>query len=167
MARKTKQVLIDYGTAETNRDFGKVFLLTEMAAEDAEWWAVEALSAVARSGVDLPDNIMGGGMQSIAIVGINAIMHINPKDVKGLFDEMMECVQVIPDPAKPKLVRDLMSGDIEEVGTRLLIRKEVLDLHVGFSQLVGQSTPTSSAALSNSLNTPTSQDPSVRFSRKG
>lgn len=166
MARKTRDVLIEWGTPETNRDFGKLFRITEMGAEPAEWWAIRALSAVARSGVDLPDNVMGGGMQSIAILGINAIMRVNPSDVADLFDEVMECVQIVPDPSKPKLVRDILTDDIEEVRTRLLLRKEVIDLHVGFSQLVGQSTPTSSAPPSNSSNIPTSPEASVRFSRK-
>ena len=59
---------------------------------------------------------------------------------------MMACVQIQPNPAKPEVVRGLVSDDIEEVITRLQLRKAVFDLHVDFSQAAAQSTSASQQA---------------------
>lgn len=167
MARKEKLFLVEDGDEKTNRDFGKLFLIREMPARQAERWAMRALLAVARSGVDLPENIVGGGMQSIAMLGIQAIMRVRFEDVEDLLDELMECVSIVPDPKKPKLVRDLSEDDIEEVKTMIILRKEVIELHVGFSQSGILSKQTSETSVpSSSSNIQMSPEASVQFSRQ-
>jgi hypothetical protein len=52
---------------------------------------------------------------------------------------MWECVQIMPDPSKPHVVRALIEQDIEEVATRLKIRGEIWKLHTGFLKAVAPS----------------------------
>jgi len=121
MARQTKEIEIESG-----RDAGKVFVITEMAAADAEWWAFRALQAVAGADADL---LMGAPLQQMAANGIKMLAKADPSKVKPLFDEMMSCVSVkIPSGQ----TRKLLSTDIEDLSTRLKLRTEVIELHVGF-----------------------------------
>ena len=130
MARKTKTVVIE---AE-GRDKGKTFLLTELPALAAERWAIRALMAVADAGIDLPNTAIGAGMSALAVVGIQAVFRVPYERADPLLNEMMTCIQIIPDPKRP-FPRALLDGsdDIEEVSTVLVLRSEVLELHVGFS----------------------------------
>lgn len=121
--RKTATVIID----QENRDKGKQFLITEMPAEQAEAWATRALLAI--SNIDIPDDFKAMGMQGIAKLGLQAITSINYEVAQPLLDEMMDCAQIV----MPAMTRPLMPGDIEEVGTRLKIRKAIFELHTGFS----------------------------------
>lgn len=121
--RKTVTVIID----QENRDKGKQFLITEMSAEQAEAWATRALLAI--SNIDIPDDFKAMGMQAIAKLGLQAITSIDYDVAKPLLDEMLECAQIV----MPATTRALMPGDIEEVGTRLKLRKAIFELHTGFS----------------------------------
>lgn len=160
--------VIDVTITDSGRDEGKTFHIKEMAATRAEKWAMRALLAVARSGVELPDDFSGMGMQGIAIVGIRALTKIAFEDAEPLLDEMMECVSLKPDPRNPAIQRPLMEGDIEEIATLIQLRQEVINLHVGFFTKGGKSklTSTSPSPESNSPSTETSQEPSVRFSQR-
>lgn len=134
------------------RDKGKIFYITEMPASQAERWAMRAILALAKSGVDLPEDIASLGMGGLAAVGVRALAGLRYEDAGPLLDEMMSCVQYTPDPAKRHFHRPLIENgtegdDIEEVITRVELRREVLELHMGFS-LPG--------ARSNSVQTPAS-----------
>ena len=131
MARKTATVTIE---AE-GRDLGKVFLLREMPASQAEKWAARAFLAMARSGIDIPDDLAGAGLAGIAAVGLKAIGGLGFAEAEPLMDEMFACIQIIPDPVRPAVVRALVESDTEEISTRLRLRKEVFGLHVDFSGL--------------------------------
>lgn len=128
MARKEKTVLV---TTE-GRDLNKTFHITEMAAAESEEWAMRALLALARSGVELPDDFMSRGLAGIAVVGVQALGGLDYDVAKPLLAQMMACVQVVPDPTRPVVRRALIDDDIEEVSTRLFLRKEVLNLHIDF-----------------------------------
>ena len=130
--RKTADVTI---TAE-GRDAGKVFRLTEMPAARAEKWAMRAFLGMARAGIEIPDNIANAGLAGIATIGLKAVGSMSFSDAELLLDEMFACIQAVPDPQNAARVRPLVENDIEEVATRLRLRKEVFDLHVSFSQLV-------------------------------
>ena len=132
--RKTDFVVQD----DTSRDNGKVFVLTEMPAARSEKWAMRALLALQRAGVEIPDDAVQNGMAGIATVGIDALGKLNFHEVEYLLDEMFDCIQIKPDP-KLSAVRDLIDDDIEEVKTRILLRKEVLELHLGFTLAGNQS----------------------------
>jgi len=121
--RRTEIVEITEG-----RDAGKKYQITEMSAEAAEWWAFRALQAIASSEVDLN---LQAPMAELARTGLKALASVSPSQAKPLLDEMMSCVQImVPATQKP---RALMDGDIEDVKTRFLLRKAVMELHLGFS----------------------------------
>lgn len=126
--RKTRTVTI---SAE-GRDRGKQFVVTEMAAEPAEKWGMRLLGALTRSGVEVPDSAAGMGMAALLSIGLAAALRAPFADLEPLLDEMMACVQVVPDPARP-FPRPLVADDVEEVATRLLLRSEVVEVHTGFS----------------------------------
>ncbi len=151
MARKFKDVPIpddrkigDDGKpiGEISRDAGKLFVVREMPASQAEKWAMRALLSVARSGIDI-GQAAGQGMLGIALMGVTALLSASWDDAEPLLDEMMACIQIKPDPSNPNVVRPLIEDDIEEVRTRIDLRREVLELHVGFSLSGVVSKPTS------------------------
>jgi hypothetical protein len=131
--RKTKMVQI----TDEGRDKGKSFLLTEMPAAKAEKWAMRVLLLVAQSGADIPGGA-NSGMAGLAALGIQTIlggMHFEA--FEPLLDQMMTCVQIIPDLKQPDyfrpLIDDDVNADIEEITTRIKLRVEVFNLHVNFS----------------------------------
>ena len=130
MARKTKTIRIP---ADGSRDAGKTFLLTEMSAADSERWAIRSLGAIANSGLDIPPEVIQMGMGALAAVGFKGLLTMQFHEAAPLLDEMMACVQIVPDPKNPHVVRPVDDEDIEEVATRLMLRSEVFELHTGFS----------------------------------
>ena len=151
MARRTEDLTI------VDRDETKVFRLTEMSAWAAEKWAARALLALMKSGVDVPENITSAGLSGIAAMGIKAFGGITPEVLMPLMDEMMSCVQIIPDPRHP-MPRKLVEEDIEDVSTLLTLRKHLLDLHLGFS-LAAKLSTFSALAADNLLSKNTSTSP--------
>lgn len=134
MARKETFITID----TNGRDQGKVFYIKEMAASQAEWWAMRALMAMGRGGVEIPDNLRSMGMAAMAVEGLKAVSKIPPEEARPLLDELMMCVQAVPNPADKSVVRPLIESDIEEVATRLNLRAEVFKLHVDFFATAGR-----------------------------
>lgn len=121
--RRTETVEITEG-----RDAGKKYQITEMSAEAAEWWAFRALQAIA--GADAELNLQAP-LADMAAQGIKALAKVHPEQARPLLDEMMGCVQIlVPATQKP---RPLLDGDIEDVKTRFMLRKAVVELHLGFS----------------------------------
>lgn len=134
MARKTLTVQID---AE-GRDLGKMFLITEMPAAKVEKWAIRALLAIGRNGVSLPEGIEKMGFSALVSYGLNLITQLPFEEAEYLLDEMFTCVQIVPDPTKPQIVRGLTGDDIEEVSTRVTLRKATFGLHSDFLKAVGK-----------------------------
>ncbi|KKI41933.1 hypothetical protein I6H07_14980 [Hafnia alvei] len=128
MARKE----IYYTVEDKGRDQGKVFFIREMAASQAEWWAIRAGLAMAKNGVNLPDNFSDMGMAGMAKVGLEMVAQISPDEARPLLDELMKCIQFVPDPTNQNIKRALIDDDTEEVVTRLKLRSEVFKLHVDF-----------------------------------
>jgi hypothetical protein len=128
-----------------------------MPALKAEKWAARALLALLRSGVELPEDAAQAGIAGIAAVGVKAFGSIDWSLAEPLLDEMLACVKVIP-PAGRMAMRDLFEEDIEDVQTLFALRKEVLELHLGFSLAAKFSTSQTSAApiLSGLKDTSTS-----------
>ena len=90
MARRKADVVID---DDNSRDNGKVFVLTEMPAARSEKWAMRALLALQRAGVEIPDDAVQNGMAGIAGVGIDALGRLSFHEVEYLLDEMFECIE--------------------------------------------------------------------------
>ena len=139
MARKTKKITID----SKGRDHGKIFLITELDAWSAEAWATEALFAMMNAGVDIPEGIEQAGLAGVAALGLAALTKVQYDKAKPLIEKMMSCVIIQP---SPEVVRELIPDDIEEVGTLLLLKKEVLLLHLDFFTTGGASILASGAA---------------------
>lgn len=128
MARKE----LFYTEEGKGRDNGKVFYIKEMSATAAEWWAIRAGLAMAKNGVSLPENFKDLGMAGMAKVSLEMVAKIPPEDARPLLEELMACVQAVPNPDDHSVKRKLVDSDTEEVLTRLKLRAEVLKLHVDF-----------------------------------
>lgn len=132
MTRRTKIVVID---DVDSRDMGKSFLIMEMDAEAAEWWAFRVLQALLGSQAEID---FTAPLSQMARQGLGALAKLPPDQAKPLLAEMMACVRVqLP---KGKDSRDLLPSDIEEVSTRVKLRGAVLELHTGFFDLGAVST---------------------------
>ncbi len=154
--RKTKLVIIP--ATPVTRDSGKTFLLTEKDAVSTEKWAQRAILAMAASGIDIPPEVIRMGLGAIVAAGFRSLMTMAFADAEPLLDEMLSCVQVVPDRTKPDVVRRLDPEDIEEVATLLLLRSEVVELHTGFSiagwlSKLGQSAATNPQSTSPDMPT--------------
>lgn len=155
--RKTKLVTI---TAE-GRDQNKGYLLREMPAMQAEKWATRALLALANSGVDLPPDFdpKTASSAQIITVGLEAFGKARWELMEPLLDEMMECVRYVGNPiTAPEVSVPLVANEdaIEEVSTLLTIRRELLELHLGFS-FAGRVKSSALSANKPPIGTPTSQ----------
>ena len=127
--RKTKRVMI---TAD-GRDKGKMFLITEMSASQAERWAFRVFQALARTGIDVPEHVSNSGIAGMAIVGLKALGNMPLHEASDLMEEMFACIKIVRDTDHPDMAFGLMEEDIEEVATRVELRTEVFELHTGFS----------------------------------
>lgn len=159
MARKTKTVVI----TQEGRDQGKQFLITEMPATRAEKWALRVFLAVGSSGANIPDVDVKLGMVGMLYQSLQMLVQIPFEKAEPLLDEMMDCVKIEPTPGSG-VVRPLMEGDIEEVSTLFQLRKDVLDVHIGFFPSGGGLTsesppPTQSQPSSLNIKTPRSSSP--------
>ncbi|WP_447876938.1 hypothetical protein [Serratia fonticola] len=145
MARKT----MSYTVKEDGRDKGKTFVLTEMPAAKAEKWAMRALLAMIRDGIDIPDNVMDSGMAGIGRLGLQMIGKLPYAEAEALLDEMFSCITIAPNPSSLEITRSLVEDDIEEISTRVKLRMAVFNLHVDFSTAAGQLTTVSASPASS------------------
>lgn len=118
--------------AEDGRDKGKRFIIKEMDAWQGEEWAFRLFLALARSGVELPEDFQTLGMEGVASLALSALSGLSFELAKPLLDDMMACVLFDPDPKNMHARRTLIADDTEEVITRLKLRREVWKLHVDF-----------------------------------
>lgn len=120
-----------------------------MSADQAERWALRLFFALANAGTKLPEGSVNAGMaglantlQGLLVQGLAALQGLKYTDVGPLLDEMMHCVKFRPPGgnADGSLDQQLFPGEssqIEEVATRLKLRWELLELHLGFSLAAG------------------------------
>lgn len=151
MARKE----ITFTVTTNGRDKGKQFKITEMAARQAEEWAIRVACAMMSTGVSVPDNVisvatslakekpkeedvaaiaiyesvMASGMIALAKFGATALAKIPFNESKPLMDELMSCVQYV---AGPTISIPLDVTHIEEASTYFRLKVETLKLHVSF-----------------------------------
>lgn len=132
MTRKT-----DTFVATDGRDKGKRFLITEMPALKAERWAIRAMLALAHANADIPQDAIGAGMAAMAAAGLKALHQLDFDEAKPLLDEMWSCVQAMPNPQYPEIVRPMVMNeaegdDLEELSTIWALRERVFRLHTDF-----------------------------------
>ena len=123
---------LTYTVTDQGRDSGKVFMLTEMSATEAEDWALQAFFAIMNAGVEIPDDVASMGFAGIAAIGLKALGKVPYYMAEPLLNKIMDCVKIIPDPSQPNVIRALIDSDIEEAATRLKLKKAVFDLHTSF-----------------------------------
>lgn len=154
--RKSEMVVVpkfDYGS---NRDLGKLFLVTEWPAAMAEKWGIRMMLAFNRSSGSIPMDLRGIGMEGLAVLGINTFLrgNVQSEEIVPLLDELLDCVKLIRDPKHPEVATNIVSDDdIEEPSTRLWLRSEVLRVHTNFSPAEALSTLIS-AIMSKSVTSP-------------
>jgi|SRR5580658_7316044 hypothetical protein len=132
--RRTKVVTIDADPPFT-RDNGKSFLLTEMASDQGEKWALRALLGICSVNPQISPDIAKAGMAGLASIGVGLLLTLPERIALPLLDEMFEQVQFKPAGPKipPQPILDGNKSQIEEITTRLFLRQELLELHLGFS----------------------------------
>ena len=166
--RNTRTIVI----TEDNRDKGKIFVICEMPASQAEEWAMRALEAISQN-TDIPAGLSNAGMLGVFILGLKPILAAPWSMVKPLLAEMFDsCLSIQPDKNNPNLLRGagtpmikpmggLVEVDIEEVSTRALLRDKIIELHTGFSLAAVLSQGWNQVVtVAASLNIQTSQDTS-------
>jgi hypothetical protein len=129
--RKTKTITI----SQEGRDKGKKFLITEMSAFHADNWASRAIVAVLNAGneIDIDPRMGIGGMLGMVQKVYSMLQGIKPEVAIPLWDELLQCIQVIPSNGEAReLIINDDGGDIEEWRTYMALKKEAFMLHVDF-----------------------------------
>ena len=72
--------IVNYTVEQDGRDKGKIFVITEMPALQAERWAMRALLALMRSNPELPEGTELSGMAGLASAGLKALASIRWED---------------------------------------------------------------------------------------
>ncbi len=121
------------------RDKGKTFVITEMSATQGEKWALRAFLALMKAGIHVPDDISSLGFAGIAVWGIQSMAGLDWQTAEPLLDEMWDCLRIMPDANTPEVTRRLVESDIEEIGTRMQLRKDIISLHTDFFSAAAQS----------------------------
>lgn len=138
--------VLNYVVTAEGRDKGKTYVITEMDADRAEKWAMRALLAMVNSGMDVPESALTGGWAGLAQIGFKGLFAIRWDLLEPLLDEMLQCIQFMPDPRTPHVIRAIFPGDIEEIATLPKIRWEILKLHADFLEPVARSVSEQMAA---------------------
>jgi hypothetical protein len=170
MARREADVLIE----EEGRDKGKLFHLVELPASQAEDVALRIFLALAKGGVDIPQEVQDAGFAGLVewfFSGVGVFMslgHVPFADAKAIKDEVFTCcVSYVPDRTQPAIRRGaggiapLVESDIEEVMTRAQLYKKIIWLETGFfSDAVPSNSATAPGPTANrTLRTRTSPGP--------
>ena len=71
--RKNSHIAIQ----DEGRDKGKVFVITEKSAIEADKWGIRALLALSKSGVPIPPEFMDMGIIGVLAVGIHRLAGVS------------------------------------------------------------------------------------------
>ncbi len=149
MSRKIERLTI---TSE-GRDKGKVFVLTEMPADQGERLANRIVFALLNTGAAIPEEALGAGWAALAALGLQAIGLLKSETVQTILDDAWASSVMYEH--KPNIPLQAIVGgvnsQIEEVGTRYTIHLALWKLHTGFSLPVAP--PTSGQASTSGEET--------------
>jgi hypothetical protein len=165
MTRKTIILKIEDTKHPSNRDIGKVFVITEMAAVQATEWADRLLLIISRTGMDLPA-AKNRGMAGLVEIGFRMLPMTTYPEMQPILSELLKCVKIRPNKDNPDIERDLIMSDIEEIPTVYRLRQEAFMVHAGFFLEGLPSIPESAKLDPTTSNIPTSTPPLVRPSRQ-
>ncbi len=113
-------------TADTGRDTGKKFRITEMSARAGHAWATRLLLAFMSSGMEIPEDIASRGLAGVASIAMGALGKLDAVQVEPLMNELLNCVESVQERATRKWIDD----DFEEIATIFQLQKAVFALHV-------------------------------------
>lgn len=108
------------------RDQGKAFRLALMPPKKLKRWLAAFTVALQRERLSFVGREFAEAAQHI--VEARGAMPAAAVDFDSLMDEMMGCIRLIPDPARPGNSRRLGEHDIEELRTVMLLRVEWIRL---------------------------------------
>lgn len=133
--RRIERLTIEGARAEIpgQRDNGKTFVLTEMDAYSGQDWALRLVLALAASGAQLPDGALQGGMETIARLGLTALLQAPYGALKPLASELLACAKYEHAPGQP--LQTIVPGAncaVEEIPTFFRLYKALFVLHTGF-----------------------------------
>lgn len=116
-----------------DRDQSLSFRIREMPATQLESWIIRALLIIAGSGATVPSgpDIRKVGAY-LAEHGLAALGAIDFEKVRPLLDELLGCCSILVDKLEKRLTPDSVDDHIQDVKTLFALRKEVLQLNLGF-----------------------------------
>ena len=129
--RKEKEITIEEG-----RDAGKTFKITEMSAFNMDRWATKALCLIGKSGcsvIELFNKMNEGG--ALEILG-----SLGYEGVEPLMEELLNCCAFKKDGVFVQMKATMIDSVIEDWTTIFRLRKEALNLNLGFLEQGGEST---------------------------
>lgn len=129
----TKEVEVE------NRDVGKTYQIKEMNVLDIDNWSNRVLSNMAGGGLSLTnldfsggfDTSSLGGILQLAQLAIQGFGNIAPHISQELLDELVDKTVQFETSGGSLRKIDTSAGDLQEVSTLWLLRKEAFLLHVG------------------------------------
>lgn len=135
--RRTRSVIITAEPGKDNRDAGKTFFLTEATALQAEEWGLRAVMALGSSGFIVPQELADAGLIGVAVIGYQALMGASEAAVLPLWREMLPACVQYKAPAEASSGADILMpwspALVEEVSTLLTLRRQIVELHTGFT----------------------------------
>lgn len=119
------------------RDKGKLFIISEMSSSQGERLTRRVLSSMLESGVYIPQGVPLTS-SLFAQIAISNIGKIRWDNIELIASELWGCVQYIPTPSKPDIIRLPYEDDIEEIITIHKLRWEAAKLNFGhfFTELL-------------------------------
>lgn len=124
---------ITYIVEDSNsRDFGKKFIITEMSAFEAELFAHEMLSYMARIH-NLPDAMVDMGCHGLATYGMAALMGCSTFEYETISAKLLAGVRIaITGTDNTERERALLPEDTEEWKTLRELKDQVFKLNFDF-----------------------------------
>lgn len=128
-------------TITEGRDKGKAFRCSEMPVTKLEKWAARVLIALVGGEGQLPHNIAelartSAGAAVAALLG-QGLRGLSAAAVEPLLDDLVPYIARVPKPEQPDKVIPLsvetLDAHIEDLGTLLRLKFEVVSLCLGFS----------------------------------
>lgn len=154
--RREREVRIQKPAEGENRDAGKVFIVMEVDAVQAEEWGLRALMALGTGGIQIPPELLSLGILAIPLVGYQVFMGAKEEAVLPLWREMLPaCVKIKHSDSNFEKFNPANANHVEEVSTLLELRKTVLELHTGFTlaELTSRFASMGSAFMKQSFST--------------
>jgi hypothetical protein len=136
---------IEFTIKDSNRDYGKVFIITEMSAVQGEDLAEDVFRVMSRNNFySIPPEVMSMGTAGLATIGLAAIANANREEARAISQRLLSTVKVRIEHEGKTLERALdAEADIEEVSTLRFIKDEVFRLNFDFLTTAAESnTPT-------------------------